>query len=262
MQPWSNHGATKTPRKEAKKHDTQKEEILLAMDEVKNPPRSEDSEPPTTHKVWFHPGQRILWHLRQKIPGLGKFKIRWAGPYLIQQVYDNGSVDVTTLQGVSLGRVNMNKLKPYQELDSTQAYALQILACHILEAGIRAEQNQLHNKNDITKHQSTSFSQPNGGVILHNEPIPYPDQYTRDAEDLEVHRVMLEGYWVQPSTLEGDKFQNQNFEGTYSPNENNGPMDHLRNTFGNSIETPKEDDNPLYPTPLDLKEGRADQFSK
>ena len=42
-----------------------------------------------------------------------------------QKNYDNGLVDVTTLQGESLGRVNMNKLKPYQELDTTQTYALE-----------------------------------------------------------------------------------------------------------------------------------------
>ena len=69
---------------------------------------------------------------------------------MIKQVYDNGSVDVTTLQGEELGRVNMNKLKPYQEPETTQAYALQILACHLLEAEIKAKKPQTQN-NDIPK---------------------------------------------------------------------------------------------------------------
>ena len=73
------HGTIKTPRKGAKKYDALKEEILQAMDKVKNSPRSDDSEPPTTHKTRFYPGQRILWHLRHKIPGPGKFKTPWAG---------------------------------------------------------------------------------------------------------------------------------------------------------------------------------------
>lgn len=45
-------------------------------------------------------------------------------------IYDNRSLDV-----------NMNKLKPYQELEIAQAYALQSLACHILEAEVWAKQN-------------------------------------------------------------------------------------------------------------------------
>ena len=88
--------------------------------EVKS--ENENLESLTIPKTRFHPGQRIFWHLRHKIPGPGKFKIRWAGPYLIKHVYDNRLVDVTTLHGESLGWVNMNKLKPYQEPESTQAY--------------------------------------------------------------------------------------------------------------------------------------------
>ncbi len=53
---------------------------------------------------------------------------------------------VTTLQGEEFGQVNMNKLKPYQEPETTQAYALQILACHILEAEIRTKKPQIQNR--------------------------------------------------------------------------------------------------------------------
>ena len=80
------HGPINTPKKEAKKHDAQKDKTIQAMDEVRNSLRSERSKPPTNHNARFYPGQRILWHLRHKIPGPGKFKIRWARPYLIKQV--------------------------------------------------------------------------------------------------------------------------------------------------------------------------------
>ena len=182
------------------------------MEEVKHSPKKEDSEPPTTHKIRFYPGQRILWHLRHKIPRPGKFKIRWAKPYLIKHVYDNGPIDVTTLHGESLGQVNMNKLKPYHEPYSTQTYALQILACHILEAEIRAKHDHLHRRNNTTQPQSTSSSQPNEGTMLPTEFTPYPNQETIEAEDLEIHQVWLEGYWIQHSTLGNDKSQHRNYE--------------------------------------------------
>ena len=80
------HGMTKPPRKKAKKYDTLKEVILQATEENKNSLNKDERELPTTPKVQFYPGQRMLWHLRHKIPGPGKFKIRWVGPYLIKQV--------------------------------------------------------------------------------------------------------------------------------------------------------------------------------
>jgi hypothetical protein len=97
------HKAIKTSQKKTKTCDTSKGELTQTTKEIKYSPRNADSKLPTTQKMRFYPGQRVLWHLRHKIPGPGKFKIRWARPYLIEQVYDNGSVDVTTLQGQSLG---------------------------------------------------------------------------------------------------------------------------------------------------------------
>ena len=112
------HEMTKPLRKKAKEYDTLEEVTLQATGGNKSSLKDDERELPTTPKVWFYPG-----------------------PYLIKQVYDNGLVEVTTLQGDSLGRVNMNKLKPYHELESTQTYALQILACHLLEAEMKEKQN-------------------------------------------------------------------------------------------------------------------------
>jgi GTP cyclohydrolase FolE2 len=57
-------------------------------------------------------------------------KIQWAGPYLIKKVYDNGTIDITTLEHQELGRVNMNKIKPYYEPKIAATYTLQTLAYH------------------------------------------------------------------------------------------------------------------------------------
>ena len=73
---------------------------------------------------------------------------------------------------------------------------MQILACHILEAEIRAKQNLA--KNNTTKSPITTLSQPSKETIAHTESTPYQDQETLEAEDLEVHQVLIEGYFAQP----------------------------------------------------------------
>ena len=107
-------------------------------------------------------------------------------------------MDVTTLQGEELGRVNMNKLKPYQEPQTTQAYALQILACHLLEAELRAKKPQTHDDSHIPQTALTPSKQE---TISCTESTYHPDQATLDAEDLEIHRIMLESYHIQPVRL-------------------------------------------------------------
>lgn len=70
----------------------------------------------------FYPHQQILWHLKQKKPGQEKFKIK--------KVYDNGIVDVTTIEYQELGKVNMSKIELYHEPEIAAAYILQALAKH------------------------------------------------------------------------------------------------------------------------------------
>ena len=59
-------------------------------------------------------------------PGPGKFKIRWSGPYEITKIYNNNTINVSTLQGEPLGRVNMSKVKPYHEPLEAKAYVLEV----------------------------------------------------------------------------------------------------------------------------------------
>ena len=95
----------------------------------------------------------------------------------------------------------MNKLKPYQEPETTQAYALQILACHLLEAKIKDKKNHLPKNSDITQSPTTTHSQSKEMIISHTRPTRYQETETLEAEDLEVHQIMQEGYWAQPSTF-------------------------------------------------------------
>ena len=44
---------------------------------------------------------------------LGKFKSRWTGPFVIHQVYPNGSVDLLNSKDNKIFEVNGQKLKPY-----------------------------------------------------------------------------------------------------------------------------------------------------
>ena len=255
-----NHGMIKPPRKEAKKHKIIREETMQAMEEIKHSLDKGELEQIPESKTRFYPSQRILWHLRHKIPRPGKFKIRWAGPYLIKQVYDNGSVDVTTLQGESLGRVNMNKLKPYHEPETTRAYALQIIACHLLEAEMKANQHQFKDDTIIT------HPQPKGKPTSPTESTPYQEDETLEAQDLEIHQVMLESYWAQPSPLKITSLKHTRSEEINSPKGNNASLNHPCNTFDNStyvhIEFPEEDANLTYPTHLAVEKGRTDHLSK
>jgi hypothetical protein len=262
------HEAIEVSQKKAKKGDTLKEEITPTAEKVKPSPRSKDLEPLTFQKMRFLPGQRVLWHLRHKLHGPGKFKIRWAGPYLIQQVYDNGSVDVTTLQGDSLGRVNMDKLKPYQEPESTQAYALQILARHILEKEIRAKQSHVYKGTSTTQIPLTTSSQSNEETISQTASTPYQEQGILEAEDFEVHRIMLEGYYIQPSTYESDIINHPIEEGDNPPREDNVPIvSHERTltlvapkqVMGEEFKSKAISTNPPYTTLLPLEHYRVER---
>lgn len=55
-----------------------------------------------------------------------KFRIRWSGPYEIKEIYDNNTVDVNTLQGEPIGRVNIKNIKPYHEPLEAKSYVLEI----------------------------------------------------------------------------------------------------------------------------------------
>ena len=58
------HSISKPPRKEAKRYNALEEENMQAMEGGQNTPENENLKSLTIPKTRFHPGQRILWHLR------------------------------------------------------------------------------------------------------------------------------------------------------------------------------------------------------
>ena len=70
----------------------------------------------------LHPGDLVLWYLG-KIDGKRKnLTIGWAGPYQIEQIYENGSVQLKDLEGLQLPeKVNIGKLKKYWIQDKERA---------------------------------------------------------------------------------------------------------------------------------------------
>ena len=93
-------------------------------------------------------------------PEPGKFRIRWSGPYEIKEIYDNNTVDVNTLQGEPLGRINMRKIKPYHEPLETNAYILEVgksTNLSLEENGIGTNKSSFQNNNHHIEESSYSY---------------------------------------------------------------------------------------------------------
>ena len=61
----------------------------------------------------FQKGDQVLLYDSKLHFFPGKLKSRWAGPYTIQEVYLNGSVDLLNVKDNRVFMVNGQRLKPY-----------------------------------------------------------------------------------------------------------------------------------------------------
>jgi hypothetical protein len=62
----------------------------------------------------LEPGKLALWYDSKFFHNLGKFKIRWLGPFRILDITEFGAVKLTQLYGRPMkGLVNGSRLKPY-----------------------------------------------------------------------------------------------------------------------------------------------------
>ena len=57
----------------------------------------------------------------------GKLKSRWIGPFTIQEVYPNGSVDLLNSKDNRVFKVNGQRLKPYSAQHSTYKEEIPLL---------------------------------------------------------------------------------------------------------------------------------------
>jgi hypothetical protein len=67
---------------------------------------------------FFKEGELVLWMLKSmKIKGK-KFNLPWKGPYRVQFVFNNNTVELSTLSNDDMEKVNINKLKEYWHNDT------------------------------------------------------------------------------------------------------------------------------------------------
>ncbi|XP_057861572.1 uncharacterized protein LOC131070035 [Cryptomeria japonica] len=67
-------------------------------------------------RMRFAPGQLVLKYNGRNAIKLGKFKVRWLGPYKVSEVAENGAVKLWTLDGREVvGNINGSILKQYHE---------------------------------------------------------------------------------------------------------------------------------------------------
>ena len=61
----------------------------------------------------FNEGDQVLLYDSKLHLFLGKLKSRWTGPFIVQQAYPNGSVDLLNPNDNRVIKVNGQRLKPY-----------------------------------------------------------------------------------------------------------------------------------------------------
>ena len=61
----------------------------------------------------FNEGDQVLRYDSKLHLFLGKLKSRWTGPFIVQQAYPNGSVDLRDPNDDRVIKVNGQRVKPY-----------------------------------------------------------------------------------------------------------------------------------------------------
>ena len=61
----------------------------------------------------FNEGDQVLLYDSKLHLFPGKLKSRWTGPFIVQQIYPNGSVDLLNPDDNKVFKVNGQRVKPY-----------------------------------------------------------------------------------------------------------------------------------------------------
>ena len=61
----------------------------------------------------FNEGDKVLLYDSKLHLFLGKLKSQWTGPFIVQQAYPNGSVDLLNPDDNRVFKVNGQRVKPY-----------------------------------------------------------------------------------------------------------------------------------------------------
>lgn len=101
--------------------DEYRQEAVLRMELVQNQ-RKKWHDVHLRSKT-FEPGKRVLLYDSRYNNFLGKFQIKWMGPYQIQQVFQNGTVQLQSIDGSdSTFRVNGYRLREYHKTVSREHF--------------------------------------------------------------------------------------------------------------------------------------------
>ena len=80
-------------------------------------------------KVFYEGDWALLYDSRLKCDFKGKLRTRWLGPYLVDRVFDNGTVRLVTIdENHTPLFVNGHRLRLYRKPISKDAFILQIAA--------------------------------------------------------------------------------------------------------------------------------------
>lgn len=72
-------------------------------------------------RMEFRPGQWVLKYNSRNEIKPGKFKVRWLGPYKVQEAAENGAIKLSTLDDQPIKEtVNGSKLKMYKTAGSSE----------------------------------------------------------------------------------------------------------------------------------------------
>ena len=75
----------------------------------------------------FQKGDQVLLYDSKLYLFLGKLKSRWTGPFTIQEVYLNGSLDMLNAKDNRMFKINGQRLKPYAVQHSTDKEGIPLL---------------------------------------------------------------------------------------------------------------------------------------
>ncbi len=119
----------------------------------------------------------VLWMLIiTKIKG-GKFTLPWKGPFKIQKMFDNNTIELSTMSNEGAKRVNINKLKVYHHNNPPTNVITMIVTIDTRPSG-------------KIKSRHKKKTKPNFPPKLHTKPknLPWPDPKPRktfNEDDIE-----------------------------------------------------------------------------
>lgn len=75
----------------------------------------------------FEPLQKVLLYNSRLRLFPGKLRSRWTGPYIVEQVFDHGAIEIENLSTGNIFKVNGQRLEPYYDGFNQDGTSIQLL---------------------------------------------------------------------------------------------------------------------------------------